>query len=79
MTDFPIGTHVTYEDEDPAKPEVRGVITAPTADELAQAKRCDEYGPDHGDVLVHWTEDPDDPDPWDRSWVPPGHLQVIPS
>lgn len=75
MNDFPIGTRVTYDDENPLTTDVRGTIAEPTADELAHVKTySDPVGPEHGDVLVHWDGDED----WDRSWNYPDHLQALP-
>lgn len=73
---FPVGTPVAYDDEDPADlgDDARGVIVEPTPAELEHAKTCsDPVGPDAGDVLVEWGGQA-----WDRSWVRPDDLQILP-
>lgn len=70
---IPVGSRVTYDDEDPACPITIGVVTEPTDEELTHVKTySDPHGPDHGDVLVKW-----DGHAWDGSWERPEDLQVL--
>lgn len=75
LNGFSVGTRVTYDDEDPANPEITGVIVEPTAEEIAYAATySDPVGPDAGDVLVDWD---DEPKP-SRAWTRPGDLIRLP-
>jgi hypothetical protein len=63
-----VGTWVTYDDEDPARPEIVGQVVEPTGQEIREYP----FGPEHGDVLVEW-----DDDILSRSWVEVWDLQII--
>jgi hypothetical protein len=72
VTDLPVGTRVTYDDE-PDPPQIVGVIAEPTAEELAYAETFGGGGPADGDVLVRWSQQ----ERWDSSWVQPEDLRVV--
>jgi hypothetical protein len=68
-----VGTWVTYDDEDPAHPEIVGEVVEPTDEEIDYGATY-EYprGPEHGHVVVKW-----DDDILSRSWEEVEDLQII--
>jgi hypothetical protein len=54
-----IGNRVRYTDaflgDDPSEP-MPGVVVEPTGNELNEARKYGEYGPDCGDVMVEWAD-----------------------